>query len=166
MPKKYILPAITLVIIGVAGLAIWWISIQNQGQSSPPATTKTIEDTAIRPLLVDTKDAYVRYLDRYTSGDAAAVKESNVHEVESIDWNSDILVALQFSTTSMQAFLRAELETVNGTKQYSITLRDAPQNCSGTTEQLQHIAFIKQKDRDTNYPVIKRIEPNPAKCDF
>ncbi len=166
MPKKYILPVIVLVIIGVAGLAIWWISTQNQDQSSPPATTKTIEDTAIRPLLVDTKDAYVRYLDRYTGGDTAVVKESNVHEVESVDWNGDVLVALQFGTTSMQSFLGAKLETVGDTKQYSITLRDAPQNCSGTTEQVQHIAFIKQKDRDTNYPVIKRIEPNPAKCDF
>jgi hypothetical protein len=127
------------------------------------ATTNTLD---VRPHLIDTNDAYIRYIQTNTgSSGVGAVQERDIFYAQDVDWNNDTVVALKLSLFSGNRITAAGSEKRDG-KDADVSDALEPSSCRATTQdQTTRLIFIKQSSRDTSLPVILRTTPNTASCD-
>lgn len=168
--RSIVLPV--LIGLVILGGGVWYtLSLRGEtpGTNGEVSKKEEVKELSIQPTILDTNDAYVRYVQRYTTGAIPEVKERNVHPASDIDWNTQTLAALNFSIWSAQSFLKAEIETIDGAQAYVIEIRDAPSGCSSTQDQATHLAFVPRlsdtQKKGASLPVFMRVLANPNSCD-
>lgn len=160
--RRWIITGVIAVLAIIVGVWLY----QSLSDSATPETpdAEIIKLDTTRPQLIDTQDALTRFVERETADDGQIVNTTKVHLPESVDWNTEVVVAIEFDALEARAFRGATIETVDDTRSYVIDLLDVAKNCVVSQVNVIHIAFIKQTSRDTSLPVIMRVTPNMASC--
>lgn len=170
--KKWRIVRIVLLILALIAIPLFvWLQqsliAQDQvGKDADDTAAVITQEIPARPQILATNDAYVRYVQNLTAGDIKRVDESRIHDAENIDWNEDVLAAIEFSLLSSRTFTGASIESIDGVRSYVIDIIDVAKGCMVTQDNVLHVAFVKQTSNDANLPVILRTTPNTASCDL
>lgn len=167
MPKKYGIALIAaLVVFAIAAAIVIFMMMTKLGEpSAEDIRNKAPQATSIRPVALDTKDAFIRYVQTQVGTPGGFIKESNVHAPPEIDWNKNQLVAISFGISSGSSFKKVALEEVDGSPAYVVDVTSPPDKCSFTGQQVQHIAFAVRSDEAVDPPVMIRTTVGTAGCD-
>jgi len=154
-------------VLGVAVFAVLYSFQQNDDMNdkteTPSATISEYKGAA--PQVIDTNDALTRFVENRTSD--GLVRESDVHLPQGINWNEEVLVALQFDALQAKTFREVTREVVDGEESYVIELLGVAEGCSTIQINTVRVAFIvQQTSQNTSLPVIIRTVPNTASCDL
>lgn len=170
--KKWRIVRIILLILALIAIPLFvWLqqSLVAQDQATKDVDERaaiTTREISVRPQLIVTNDAYVRYVQNLTAGDIKRIDENRIHDAENVDWNEDRLAAIEFTLLSSRTFTGASIEAIDDVRSYVIDIIDVAKGCMVTQDEVLHVAFVKQTSNDVNLPVIIRTTPNTASCDL
>lgn len=155
-----------LIGVGVVALLGAWVAQSWLNQPAPATevtmTTKTLD---VRPQIIETSDAYSRYVQGLSTGSVGKVSEANIFYAKNVDWNAETVAAISYTVLDAATVTSAGIEQVEGKESYVVDVL-MPSDCGGASPQSSslHVAFIKQTSKDANRPVILRTTPNTAEC--
>ncbi|NCO10868.1 hypothetical protein GW930_03110 [Candidatus Saccharibacteria bacterium] len=164
--KLWIIVGSVLLVAVVAVALVYSLSQRsdtNNNESEAKTATMSVYEGAA-PQVIDTSDALSRYVSNKKAG---VVQESDLYLPADVDWNEEVLVAVQFDALQAKAFRGITREVVDGEESYIIELLGAAEGCSTVQINTVRIAFIVQStSQDTSLPVIIRTVPNTASCEL
>lgn len=157
--------AVTLIAAGAWALTRTGVDQTKRSEKESPTIIDITDDLGVKPMQFVTNDAYVRYVEQLAQR-PIAVKDANIHLDSTVDWNTEVMTAIEFSSPSSRSYLDLTVEEIDGEESYVIDMLGPAKNCVYTQDMVIHVAFVSEPrdSADTSKPVIVRIQNNDAEC--
>lgn len=159
--KKICLIAL-LLIVATSSVALLIRTTKNRNKDLQPSISEANKYQEIFPK--QTRMGSKEDLDKYKS--SVSTKSYMEKDLpENIDWAKNDLLAIEHGIYVGRSFQSITLETIDGSLNILVTLKEAPSGCFYTQENKINILYVKVP-KNSKYKVFQKILPNTLKCKF